>query len=186
MPFLDNEFLRSLKEIFNGLKFNDKEELYNKIVNAPFEYRIETAHLFLGIIVLLIEDKNEKVINRVALSDTELARYTTTVSKIPFNDIKVPLDDKSNIIAKVVRTGKPDKTTDWKYLFTPALTAEQARINQAGGGIAYSFVYPLSSKDPRGALIFSYYQYPENISNEHNEFMGSYSEIVSSVLRNNA
>lgn len=157
-------------------------ELFNTVVNAPFQYKVETAFLFLGIIVLLLVNKETGTIDRIALSDTELAKNTTEVSVVPFKEIKINVDHPENIIAQAIQTGEPRDTTDWKYLFMPALTSEQARINQASAGIAYSAVYPLKARDG-GALIFSYFQYQQQIGEDQRDFMRNYADIVTSALQ---
>lgn len=159
-----------------------EQERNSLIVNAPFEYKVAATFLFLGIVVLLMVDSDGKNISRIALSNTELAKNTTDVSLVPFNEIKIPLDHPENIISTAIRSGKYQDTTDWKYLFEPALTPEQARINQASGGIAYSAVYPLKNLNPGGAMIFSYFQYQQHIGSPQHEFMAQYSAMVDSVL----
>jgi hypothetical protein len=156
-------------------------ELFRAIVNAPYMHPLETAYLFLGIIVLLQVNTETGTIDRIALSDTELAKNTTNVSVVPFNSIKIPLDYPENIISMAIKSNEPRDTIDWKFLFQPALTAQQARINQASGGIAYSAVYPLSSRNG-GAMIFSYYQYQGQIGEAQQDFMVRYSAVVNSVL----
>lgn len=157
------------------------QQLFQTIVNAPFAYKVEAAFMFLGIIVLLQADQKAGVIDRVALSNTELAKNTTDVSYVPFDEIKIPLSDPENIIARTVVTGEAHDTTDWRFLFTPVLTAEQARLNQASGGIAYSAVHPLKSRDG-GAIIFSYFQYMHNIGKAQHEFMRTYTQLVDELL----
>lgn len=159
-----------------------KQELYRTIVDSPFEHKVEAALLHLGIVVLLLVDPETGLINRIALSNTELAKGTTDISIKRFEDIKIPVDYPDNIIAKAIRTGKPQLTTDWKYLFAPALTPEEARFNQAGGAIACSAVYPLLGVPHGGAMIFSYYQYPEKLGSEQRKFMKSYSGAVAAAL----
>lgn len=161
---------------------NNDESLFQSIVNAPFEQRVAAAFLFLGIVVFLQVNKTDGTIDRIALSDTELAKNTTDVSVVPFARIRVPLAQPENIIAQAIRTGKPQDTTDWKYLFEPALTPEQARINQASAGIAYSAVYPLKSRDG-GALIFSYFQYEHGVTKDHHAFMMAYTKLVDERLQ---
>lgn len=156
-------------------------ELFETVANAPFQFKAETAFLFLGIIVLLLIDEKSGMIHRIALSNTELAERTTEVSPVPFNEIQIPLGYDENIITKAIRSGKPQDTTDWKFLFEPALEAEQARINQASAGIAYSAVYPLHARDG-GALIFSYFQYQQEIGQAQQQFMEQYAKIVDGVL----
>lgn len=157
------------------------ENLYSIVVNAPFNFPVQTAMIFLGIAVLLVVDSEAGTINRVALSETELAKNTTDVSMVPFEEIKIPLNDDENIIAKTITSGVPHDTTDWRYLFTPVLTPEDARLNQASGGIAYSAVYPLNTKQG-GAMIFSYFQYAHDIGEKQHAFMKRYADLASARL----
>lgn len=160
--------------------------MYEAIVNAPFdikEGKLEAAYLFLGIMVLLIVDKEAGTIDRVALSKTELAKNTTTVSVKEFKDIKIPVDYDDNIIATAIKTGQHQETTDWKDLFAPELSAEEARVNQASGGIAYSAVYPLIGVGDGAAMIFSYYQYQNEIGDAQRLFMDKYTQIVADAIR---
>jgi hypothetical protein len=155
--------------------------LFKAIVNAPFMQLPPAAFLFLGIMVLVQANPKTGMVDRVALSNTELAKNTTDVSVVPFEDIKIPLKDEENILSQTIRKQKPHDTTDWRYLFTPAMEAEEARMNQASGGIAYSAVYPLASRDG-GALIFSYYQYLQNIGDGQKDFMQRYSKLADKYL----
>jgi sporulation protein YlmC with PRC-barrel domain len=158
------------------------EELFQTIVNAPFINPLPTVLIFLGIVVFLQVNPETGTIDRLALSKTEQARATTDVSAKPFNEIKIPVDYLENIIADAIHSGQPQDTTDWKFLFNPSLTAQDARINQANAGIAHSIVYPLKSRDG-GALIFSYYQYRSEMDDGKAEaFMKRYSELVDTAL----
>lgn len=170
---------QALKDVLSAAK--TESELHSAIVNAPFQYKLETTFLFLGIIVLLLVDKQEGI-KRITLSNTELADNTLRISAKRFEDIVIPLAHPTNIIAKAIETGEPQGTSDWQYLFTPALSAEEARLNQAAGAISYSAVYPLKAGEG-GALIFSYYQYPEHMEDLQRHFMEQYVAIVSERLR---
>lgn len=156
-----------------------ERELHTAIVNSPFDVPQQAALLFLGIVVLLLVDEQAGTVDRIALSDTSHAHATKAVSAKPFEAIRIPLDEPENLIAQVVRNQQPAGTADWAKLFTPELTAAQARINQANGGIGYSMVYPINGSTKRGALIFSYFDYPENISTPQHEFMDHYASLVS-------
>lgn len=159
---------------------NDKSQSLQTVVDAPFTNPVEAARMGLGIVVLLVLDQKTGIIHRVALSNTELAKGTTDVSVKKFEDIEIPLDATDNIIARAIRSGKPEGTADWHYLFTPALTAEEARLNQAGGAIAYSEVHPLTNGG--GALIFSYFQPLSGADSLQRRFMDFYSDQVSKHL----
>jgi hypothetical protein len=161
----------------------DDAKLFKAIVNAPFDLqRVEMTFFFLGIIVFLLVNEETGTIDRLALSNTELAQNTLNVSVVPFEKIKIPVDYDGNIIAKAIKSGEHQETTDWKDMFEPALTAEQARINQASAGIACSVVHPLQARSG-GALIFSYFQYKSSIGEAQQEFMKKYAGLVSESLR---
>jgi len=179
-PKIDIDYLE-LKKLLDGAK-NDNQ-LFELIVNSPFRYRLETNLLFLGIVVLLLVDAEAEFIERIALSNTELAKKTKEVSVLPFEEIKIPFNDENNIIATAIRTGEIKDTTDWKFLFTPTLRPADARFNQANAGIAYSVVCPLTARNG-GALIFSYYQYKDKTGKEQLKFMSEYSRIVNDSLKN--
>lgn len=157
-------------------------ELFSAIVDTPFTtHMVESALMFLGIVVLLLVNEETGKIDRVALSSTELAQRTTEVSVIPFNEIKIDLEDAENIIAAAIRTGEMHDTTDWHFLFTPALKPEEARINQANAGIAYSAVHPFAARHG-GALIFSYFQYKDGVGQMQHDFMEQYTQLVNDAL----
>ena len=161
------------------------DELCKAIVNGPFADRSITTDLGLGIIVLLLVNEKTKTIDRVALSNTDPAVGAVRMSARPFHEIKIPLTEKNNILVKAVSSGKPQVTSDWQYLFTPVLTAQEARFNQFGAGIDHSIVYPLHNKQDGtvpAAIIFSYFELPHDIGAEHNEFMGQVVERVEQYL----
>jgi hypothetical protein len=157
-------------------------ELFEVIVNTPFSDRLKATSIDLGIVVLLLVDKKQKKIDRVALSKTEPAAGTLKMTLKPFKSIKIPLTHYENIIAEAIRSQKPQMTSDWYYLFTPALSAQAARLNQSGGGIECSYVFPLTARDG-GALIFSFFQPPVNIKKRHKNFMEGYSKLVDKSLK---
>jgi hypothetical protein len=171
---------------FDGLRSvlqaaREDETLFRAIVDAPFEEAVKAASLFLGIIVLLLVDKKNGTIDRIAISSTEMADRAKQMSMKKFEDIKVPLDYQENAVAKAVATGMPQQTTDWKYLFVPELSEQHARYNQADAGISFSCVHPLAARDG-GALIFSFFQPEELIQGDYKTFMEKYSQLVSGEL----
>jgi hypothetical protein len=172
-----------LDDLQSALQRSQPTHLAYSIVNAPFKHRFEMVALGIGIIVFLVADKKSGIIHRVALSRTEMAAGTVRMSQKEFTDIKIPINHMDNIIARAIHNKAPEVTEDWKYLFTPALAPEQARMNQAGGAIACSFVYPLEiGKGGSGALIFSYYKFLDKIDAEDRKFMAAYSQLVSKRL----
>lgn len=173
-------YLKQLEDFLSTAK-NDRD-LFEAIVNAPFSDRRRVTLLGLGIVVFLLVNKKTKHIDRVALADTELAKGTVDMSVKPFEEIKIPLNYHGNFIAEAIRSGRYQCTSDWRYLFAPALTPEEARLNQAGGGISCSFIYPLVGARDGGAMIFSYFVPMDKIDNEHKDFMFRYAKLVANAL----
>src|SRR5688572_13179335 len=137
---VDSDYAGSLKPL---LRSRSDAELFESIVNAPFSNPVAATELDLGIIVLLLVDKQAGIIDRVALSDTVHAAGAVKMSEKPFRAIKIPLNHEVNAIARAIREGKLQTVSDWKYLFVPDLSPRAARFNQAGAGIEFSCVYPL-------------------------------------------
>lgn len=157
---------------------SDDAALFKAFVNTPFTDKLLTTKLALGIVVFLMVNKAEQTIDRIALSDTEMAKGAVEYSEKPFEEIKIPVGYPTNIIAQALESGQYKYTEDWQYMFNPALTPESARFNQAGAGIACSVVYPLTGRDG-GAMIFSYYQPLSAIGDDHHQFMGGYAALAS-------
>lgn len=177
---VQDNYYRKIKRTIGSAK--TYTELFETIVNAPFHNPVRTIGVDLGIIVLLLVDGANKTIDRIALSDTEQAAGAIKMSEKPFKDIKIPLEHKNNLISRAIATGQPQITTDWKDLFTPALSPSAARLNQAGAGIEVSYIYPLRTPQG-GALIFSFFQEARNIGDTHCEFMENYRKLVEEYIR---
>ncbi|MDB5186325.1 MAG: hypothetical protein JWL85_848 [Candidatus Saccharibacteria bacterium] len=159
----------------------DEADLHDQIVNAPFHDKLASTLLSIGIITFMLVCKKSGMIDRIGMSDTELAKGAINMSIKPLESIRIPIRYDDNLIAKAINKGIPQITQDWQYLFNPVLTPEEARFNQAGAGIGCSFVYPLAARDG-AALIFSYYQPLSVIGSEQRDFMQRYSELVARTL----
>lgn len=179
-PAEEATYYAALEALF--LDVTDEKDLYETIVNAPFHNPVFTTSIDLGVVVLLLVNKQTKTIDRIALSNTPQAHGAVKMSEKPFNTIKIPVGYKGNIIAESIATGTHHHTSDWQFLFAPALSMQAARFNQAGAGVECSYVYPLLGTRNGGALIFSYYQPVANIKSRHRNFMQFYSQLVAAKL----
>jgi hypothetical protein len=175
-------FFAHLRETLNTAK-NDKD-LFEAIVNSPFYDRRRMALLGLGIIAFMLVDKKTKMIQRVAISDTDFARGAARMASKPFKDIHIPLGYKGNFVAEAIRSERYQQTSDWQFLFSPELSPEESRLNQAAAGIGCSFIYPLVYARSGGALVFSYYLPVDQIQQEHRDFMRTYSKMATNSLLN--
>jgi hypothetical protein len=177
----NNPYYGKLKELL--AQADSDKKLFETIVNAPFHDRRETTFLGLGILVFMIVNERTGMIDRIALSETEFAAGAVEHSAKPFKEIKIPVDNKDNIIAKAIRENKPQLSADWSLFFVPALAPKDARFNQAGAGIGCSIVYPLQGGEIKGAITYSFYLYPDDIEVKQQSFMRDYSNMVSDELK---
>lgn len=170
----------------NPTKFKPEDrQRYQSIVDEPFLDRLQSTTLGLGVVVLLLADHDHNALRRIALSNTEMAAGAVKYSVKPFHEIVIPLDHMENILVKAIHTQKPQYTIDWANMFSPVLSADEARLNQAGAGIACSWTYPLvrpGEEKAFGTMIFSYFEPLSNIGREHREFMKGYAHDVASKL----
>ena len=164
---------------------DSKNDMLSKIVNVPFSDKLLVTRLDIGIIVLLFVNARDQTIDRVALSDTVQAKGAVSVSAKPFHEIKIPLDAHENALVKAVQTDTFQLIDDWNSLFTPVLTAEEARRNQLAASIDCSLVVPLHFSDG-GALIFSFYQPEKYLTQEHMYFAHEYTKLIENYLSTNS
>ncbi|MDB5161234.1 MAG: hypothetical protein JWO96_614 [Candidatus Saccharibacteria bacterium] len=176
-----DEYYKMLESVLGARR--TQHQLEEAVVNAPFKDRRTTTLLGLGIVVLLLVNKKEGTIDRIALANTELAKGTVEMSAKPFKEIKIPINYTRNFIVRAIRDQHYMITSDWQYMFIPALTPEEARFNQAGGGIACSVIYPLNHVLDGGAMIFSYYEPIERIGKDHHNFMTRYTSMVQKAFQ---
>ena len=178
----DSELQAYINATVNTLKNSQPHLLNERIVNAPFEDKLISVKLGLGVVVLLVVNTSTNTIDRIELSNTELAKGAVEVSAKRFHEIKIPVDDKENAIALSVRTGELQIVDDWKYLFTPELNEDEARMNQAGAAIGCSLVQSFKGNNISGALICSFFQEPTLIAEHHKKFIKAYAHAVGEAL----
>lgn len=159
----------------------NSQELCSKIVNLPFDYPLKVTKLSLGIIVLLSVNNSLKLIEKLAVSDNELAESARKMSSKKLDDLRIPLSCKENLIVKAIKTNRIRTTIDWKCMLIPELSAEEARFVQASGAIGFTGISPFKVDVP-GVLIFCFYQYQENIGPEQYNFIRSYTKLASKYL----
>jgi hypothetical protein len=162
----------------------NQKTLYKHIVNAPFEYPVATAFLFLGFISFFLVDEPKALIRLAGVSDTEY--YRLSVADYPFRPsaFTVRLDNADNAIAAAIREAKVVPLHDWGKLRRPRARDEAVRLNQASAGIGYSVLYPLPGT-VRGALLYNYFQYQDAIGDDQRDFMKAYTNLVANALAAN-
>lgn len=170
------------KHLASEISKSAPKRVYSAIANAPYADKVGMAFLFLGFICIYIVDEKTNKIFLKGVSDTE--EYHLAVKDFKFKPSNYHLDfdkNKDNQIVQAIAQNTPQQTGDWTTLNRGKTSKATVRLNQASSGIATSIIYPLNSKI-RGALMYSYYQYPEMIGNPQQLFMERYTELVSACL----
>jgi hypothetical protein len=156
---------------------------FSAIVDAPFVYKTEAALLFLGAIMLALVDKERKVLQAKAISQTDFVKDMERMAGAPADAITQPYDADENLVVKAIKSGKPQGTSDWGVLMSPAVPAAPARLIQASGGIAFTSVYPLKGVGTGGALVYSFFRRDVSDVAGQNDFMRRYTALVSELLK---
>lgn len=172
---------RQLRQLLKAAKSKGDSQLFQAVVDTPFKQKAEAAFLFLGFISFFLA-KPDREVRLAAVSDTE--QYHLSVNGYDFKaeDFRLSLDDDAqNDIVLAINTGQPQTTTDWQSVSRQVADKEQVSLNQASGGIAFSATYPLSNPSG-GALMYSFFQYEENIGPPQTGFMEKYSRLVSQFI----
>lgn len=139
--------------------------------------------LGMGFLTLVMVNRKNKTLDRIAMTENDIAQGAKEMTVKPFEELIVPLSFKGNAVVEAVRSGRYQQTSDWNYLLAPVLKPEEARLNQAGAGIASSFVFPLVNARDGGAIIYQYFITLDRIGKQQHDFMFRYTKLASEALR---
>lgn len=172
---------RLLKLILDTLDFN---EVVQKIVDSVL---LELGYLNLGysiVVLALVNDKNN-TLERISISRTDKAAKALQLTEVPFEDIVIPLDFDSNIGIKALKNKSLFSTDDWRDILSPSYTDDQARELQKTLGIKGSIVFPvIYQNEAQGILIFSLEKNINEISEDEENLIKSYTDIVGLSVQN--
>src|SRR3989344_5808358 len=172
---------RLMQIMLNNLEFENVSE---KVVNSILD---ELGYLKLGykIIVLALVNNNTGYLERIAISETAEAKKALKLTPVPFKEIRIPLNDVSNLSIHAMRDGSVYKTRSWYDILRPVYTPEQADIIQKAIGIKASMVYPLFfQKNSTGILIFSMNKDFKDVTNEEEDLIHGFVDLVGLTVQN--
>lgn len=107
-------------------------------------------------VVILLLNKHEKALVRIALSKTEAVKKAEHEFNVTFVGLKTPLSDLNNIVVKAVNQRRVNATHNLFDVLTPHFREEEAKKIQSIVGNTSSYVYPLIARgDVIGAMIIS-------------------------------
>ncbi len=169
------------KLILNSLDFH---ETLDEVVNSILT---ELGYLELGykVVVLALLDKEEQVLKRVALSQTDAAKKTREVSDVPFEEIVIPLSATDNLCIKALLENKPQVTHYFPDILTPPVPVENALESQKNAGIKTSLVYPLTVREETiGIMIFSLSKEESEITAEERTLVEHFTDLAALAVEN--
>jgi signal transduction histidine kinase len=136
-------------------------------------------------IVLTMLDEKEKVLKRIAISNTKKAEEFLRATPIPFNDIVIPLWAVQNLSVRAINERKRFVTEDMSEVFVPAMDREWVESFQTSLGTKTAIVYPVIAKDKvLGTLIFSLSKLESQIKEEEWAILDSFVGAVGIALDN--
>jgi len=154
------------------------EDVVQKTVDSVFS---ELGFLKLGykIIVLSLVDEKEKVLRRIAVSQTEEAKKAVSELPMPFKEIAIPLSADDNICIQVLKNNEPKTTHRWSDVLSPPLSPQVVNSIQDKVGIKTSIVYPVNVKGKTiGVMIFSLSKESSQISPVEKDLISSFPDIA--------
>ena len=169
------------KEVLETVDF---EEAAKRIVNIVFT---ELGYINFGyeVVVLTLLDEKEKVLKRIAISETETAARFLKETPIPFEDIIIPLYATQNLLIKAITNKKRYITDNIAELFVPAVDPEWVRSFDDVVGNKASIVYPIIAKDRvLGVMIFTLSKSEREIKEEEWSILESFVGAVGIALDN--
>jgi len=113
--------------------------------------------LFFATGVVGVIENETRTIRRVGVSSTKEATEAVKALSIPFNKIRISLDDPNNFMARVVREKKGLITDDIYDVLGPVLTRDETKKIQDLMGTRTTVVYPIYGGRDRtiGVLVAS-------------------------------
>lgn len=136
-----------IKTVLSSLEYTN---VVQKIAN------LIPQHLGYQTGVLALIDKDQRILKRVAISQTSGGVAALKSLEVPFHEINIPLDAKENITIQVIDKKERMITTSLYEVLRPAISKENADEVQKIMGTSYSIISPLlSGSEVIGIFIIS-------------------------------
>jgi signal transduction histidine kinase len=169
------------KTILNSLEYN---EVIQNVVDSILT-KLNYFEIGYKVVVLVLYDEKDKVLKRIALSQTKEAQKTKEVSAVKFEDIHTPITATQNLCVRAMLDGKIYSTSYFPDILTPPLTPENALESQKNAGIKASMIYPLMvNNNPLGVLLFSITKELSEVSNDEKSLLQHFTDIVALAVKN--
>lgn len=154
-------------------------DVAQKITDAiSFELGFEV-----GVIALI--DEENRVLKRVAMSETPTGIKAKQVLPIPYEKLNIPLDYDQNLSIKVIKTGKMQITHNLYDIFMPIFDQWLSTKIQQTVGVKTSMIYPLRARGKIiGVMIVSIGRFEDQLSTYEKESIENLVDFVAVALDN--
>ena len=176
------EALQRLEKII--LDTLDFRQVVQKICDSVLN-ELYFLDLSYRMVVLGLTDEKQGIIQVVAFSQTPEAQKAMAVAKIQFQQIQIPLNDVNNTVVKVSRGQDNQTVNTWSQVFSPPLTSDNAEAAQKAADVQSTVIAPIIAKGKSmGALIFGMAKPPEMVTEEEQNLIRGFTDIVAIAVEN--
>lgn len=194
----NKEFASKEKKLIKRLEERDKAfrattEL-NEIILDTLDFKLAAQRIANAIPqllgyqtgVLALVDEKEKVLKRVAISETSGGVAALQFLEVPFSQISIKLNEKDNFCIKALKENKMVYTTELYDVLRPVISLENSNKVQEMMGTQTTLVFPIYSKDnkPYGTFMVSMNKSYEKISEYEHETIRNFIDSVRIALDN--
>lgn len=132
------------------LQTSDSSSTIQKIA----DFLPKELHFATGVVILY--DKERKILRRVAASNTKEAFEAIKALKVPFSQIEIPIEDSRNLMSRAIKEKKEFTTNNVYDVFVPVFSPEDSKKIQTIMSTQSTIVYPIYVEDtPLGVFIAS-------------------------------
>lgn len=167
------------KIVLNTLDF---EEVVKNVANTILT---QLGYLQLGYEIVVLALKEDSVLRRISISQTEGAKKFLDKSPKHFREIIIPLSDSKNLCVRTINENRVFVTHNVADLLSPALDKEFVDKLQKEIGIKSSMVYPVTSRgNVLGVLIFSMRKSEDQVTDYEQVIINSFVSAVGIAVEN--
>ena len=170
--------LRKIDEIILST-VTDPQQIAQQVAN------IVVSELGFKVVVVLLLDKKENVLVRLAISQTEAIKQAEQEFNKSFHGLKTSLTQDSNLIVQAVKERVMKVTHDLFDILTPHFTKEETEKIQEILGVKAALAYPLIVRgEVIGAMSVSVGQTEDRLSPYERDLISRLSGVIGIAMDN--
>ncbi len=137
----------------------------------------------IGLLALI--DENKSTLNGVVVSNTPVGVAFKNSLTTPFEKLQLSLNNNQNLVIRVIKENKPEKTTDFSKLFYPILSETTLKTIQDKIGLKNFLIHPIKFRERViGVIILSIPLVEKKFSAYNRESLEDLIDIVGIAISN--